>query len=232
MTVDLNVDLGELPDEPEALYRLATVVNIACGGHAGDEPSMRRATRLAVASGARIAAHPSYPDREHFGRESIVIAPSALADAIAEQCGALERVAREAGGEVACVKPHGALYHDAAADPRLAAVLLDGVRRVLPTVAIVGPPSGALADRARSLGMPYRREGFADRAYAADGRLVPRSQPGALLDSPELAARQALALANRGTLETICVHSDTPGALAIARAVRDALAHAGLLARR
>jgi UPF0271 protein len=232
MAVDLNVDLGELPGEAEELYRLATVVNVACGGHAGDERSMRRALEQAVAAGTRVAAHPSYPDRANFGRQSIELPADALSDAIAEQCGALMRVAREVGGAVECMKPHGALYHDASAHPRIAAALLDGVARAIPAAIIVGAPTGALLDAARKRGLRYVREGFADRAYGADGKLVPRSKPGALIESPADAARQALELARRGEVETICVHSDTVGAVAIARAVREALACAGLLSER
>lgn len=232
MAVELNVDLGELPDEPEALYALATVANVACGGHAGDEATMRRATLRAAASGTRLAAHPSYPDREGFGRRTIAMRPAELYESVVEQCVALARVAAERGLEVRLVKPHGALYHDAAKDPVVAAALLDGALSALPDgPAIVGPPAGALADGARARGLAYVREGFADRRYDDAGGLVPRSRPDALLAEPAAAAEQALRLARAGACETICVHGDSPGAVAIARAVRDALDGAGLLAR-
>jgi len=208
--VTLNIDLGELPDEPEELYRLATVVNIACGGHAGDEASMRRAVALARASGARIAAHPSYPDRENFGRKTMAMEPEALARSIDDQCRALAAIA----GSLELVKPHGALYHDLARDPALAAVVL----RPLGNVAIVGPP-----------GAPYATitEGFADRGYDGE-HLKPRGTPGALIEDPARAAEQALSLVGR--VQTICVHGDTPNAVPIASAVRAALARAGVLA--
>src|SRR3954469_2735987 len=130
-SVELNIDLGELPGEPAELFALATTVNVACGGHAGDKASMARALSFAMARGARVAAHPSYPDREGFGRTSMAIAPADLARAIEEQCAALATIARRLGYAVARVKPHGALYHDAARDPAIAAALLDGAARGL-----------------------------------------------------------------------------------------------------
>lgn len=240
--VTLNVDIGELADEPEELYRLATVVNVACGGHAGDEVSMRRAATLAAASGAMVAAHPSYPDRAGFGRKTMAIAKEDLRDAIAAQCEALARIAaavRGAGGAtgagvavgVRAVKLHGALYHDAARDPEIAEAVMEGASRGLGTRDLiwVGPGHGEVWRRARAAGLAYVREGFADRGVLPDGSLIPRGRPGALIEEPERAAEQAVALARSGQVETICVHSDTRGAVAIARAVRAALGEAGLL---
>lgn len=228
-TVDLNVDLGELPDEPPALYELATVVNVACGGHAGDGATMRAAVRAARAAGARVAAHPSYADREGFGRRAAFAPATAAADAVLAQCRDLAVIAAEEGVAIALAKPHGALYHDAARDPELAAATVDAVIAALGGVTLVGPPTGALVAAARTRGLAYAREGFADRGYDTSGELLPRGAPGALLDDPATAARQALALARRGDLETLCVHGDTPGAVAIARAVRAALEEAGWL---
>ncbi len=242
--VALNVDLGELADEPEDLYRLATVVNVACGGHAGDAASMARAIALARASGAEIAAHPSYPDRAGFGRTSMALSPAALEEAIAEQCAALQTIATGvaaagvmAGPHVAAerrvraVKLHGALYHDAAKDPAIAAAVMSGASRGLgiQDVTWIGPARGELRERARAAGLAYVREGFADRGVLPDGSLVPRGRPGALVEEPERAAAQALALARAGIVDTLCVHSDTPNAVAIARAVRAALDAEGLL---
>lgn len=233
MGVDLNIDLGELPDEPEALYALATVVNLACGGHAGDARSMARALALAGAAGARVAAHPSYPDREAFGRVSLSMPEEALRDAVRAQCAALREAADAAGASIALVKLHGALYGDAARDPAHARAALEGAALGLgaPFV-VVGPPWGALGDEARARGLEYAREGFADRGYDAEGRLVPRGAAGALITDPEAAAAQALRLAATGGVETLCVHGDTPGAVEIARAVRGALEARGLLAGR
>lgn len=230
MVVDLNIDLGELPGEAEELYRLATVVNVACGGHAGDEASMQRAVELALRHGARIAAHPSYPDREGFGRVSLAIELESLYEAIVDQCDALAHIAKAAKAKFELVKLHGALYHDAAKRPEIAAAALDGVVSAIPDgLTVVGPPEGALIEAARARGLSYAREGFADRRYSEDGTLVPRSQPNALIINPEEAAKQAVELAKSGNFETLCVHGDTEGALEIARAVRDALAREELL---
>lgn len=229
--VALNIDLGELPGEPDELYSLATAVNIAGGGHAGDEASMRRAAELAVRAGARLVAHPSYPDREGFGRRALAITPRDLAESVRIQCGALRRAALEVGGSIAAVKPHGALYHEAARRAEVADAVIEGARAGLEidSVEVVGSPGGALLDRARALGLPALREGFADRGYREDGSLVPRGEPGALLPSPEACAAQAVRLARTGQYQTLCLHADTSGALLNARAVRRALEAEGFL---
>jgi len=210
-----NLDAGERDDETEELWRLFDLLNIACGGHAGDDASMARVARCAAEPRPRIGAHPSYPDREHFGRRSLAIAPADLEASVRAQCARLGALAR-----VGHVKPHGALYHDAARDPALAQAVLAGAVAALGDVTVIGPPHGALLDAARARGLPYLREGFADRRYLADGRLAPRSEPDALILDPAAAAAQALRLAD---VDTICVHGDTPGALAIARAVCEAV---------
>jgi UPF0271 protein len=225
----LNLDAGELPDEPPELWSLFDVVNIACGGHAGDAASMARVVGFCAAHGRpRAGAHPSYPDPAHFGRRSLHTPAAALAPAIAAQCAALDAIARAHGLALDWVKPHGALYHDAAASPELARAVIDGARSALGRpFTVVGPARSALAEAAAALGLPYAREGFADRARRADGSLVPRSEPGALVTDPAAAAAAAVALARSGEVDTLCVHADTPGALAIARAVRAALPAAG-----
>lgn len=233
MTIDLNIDLGELEGEPEELYAIATVANVACGGHAGDAASMGRAAALAASHGVRLAAHPSYPDRARFGRERVDLDGEALRESIRAQCAALRAAAGAAGLRVGALKLHGALYHDASGDPARAEAALsgaiDGLDGELATV--VGPPWGeALAAAARARGLAYAREGFADRGYDAGGRLVPRGAPGALLVDPAACAAQAARLAAEGRCETLCVHGDSPGAAVIARAVREALAARGLLA--
>jgi UPF0271 protein len=231
--MDLNVDLGELPDEPEELFDVATQVNVACGGHAGDDTSMLRAARLAARSGAALAAHPSYPDRDGFGRRTIAIEPSALAASLREQCARLAAAARVAGVPVVAVKPHGALYHDANRDPSLASAFADAAVGALgAAIAIVGPPRGELSHVALERKLALLREGFADRGYRADGTLVPRSEPGALVLDPALAAQQAVRLAASGEIDTLCLHADTPGVVDRARAVRAALEAAGYLTRR
>jgi 5-oxoprolinase (ATP-hydrolysing) subunit A len=229
---------------------LFDVLSIACGGHAGDEASMARVVACCAASARtaasaspqasfpRVGAHPSYPDREHFGRRTLAIEPAALAVAVAEQCAALADVARRWNLPVAFVKPHGALYHDANRDPALAGAVVEGATRALGRFAMIGPPTGALRDATGRFAMiepstgalrdatgtlAYLREGFADRAMRADGTLVPRSEPDALITDPAAAAAQARVLAASGTFDVLCVHGDTPGALAIAHAVRAAL---------
>jgi 5-oxoprolinase (ATP-hydrolysing) subunit A len=218
----MNLDAGEYPDEPEALWALFEVLNIACGGHAGDAASMARVVAWCAATGTAIGAHPSYPDRAGFGRRTIAIAPDALVATLTEQCAALAEVARAQDREVAYVKPHGALYHDAAADPAIASAVVDAVLDALGDQAVViGPPAGALRTAAGARGLGYAREGFADRRMRPDGSLVPRSEPGALITDPGVAAAQARRLGPG--VEMLCVHADTPGALAVARAVREAL---------
>jgi UPF0271 protein len=220
----LDIDLGELPDEPEALYACAHLANVACGGHAGDEASMRRAVAMCIAHGTRVGAHPSYPDRAGFGRQPMEMASRDLRASVAQQCARLREVAREAGVTLAYVKAHGALYHAARADADVATALLEGAVDALRTgITIVGPPSGELLAVATRAGVRYAREGFADRATRPDGTLVPRGEPGALVTDPAAAARRALELAAAGGFDAICCHGDTPGAVAIARAVRDAL---------
>ncbi|HEU4407381.1 MAG TPA: LamB/YcsF family protein [Polyangiaceae bacterium] len=236
MRVTLNVDLGEAPGEPDELYALADQANVACGGHAGDPDSIERACRLALAAGARVAAHPSYPDREHFGRRSLALPPDDLARSLRAQCAALAAAARRLGLAAAAVKPHGALYHDAATSPALAALVVRACREGLglppgAPLAYVGPPAAEPA-APPDAPLAYLAEGFADRAYEPDGSLRPRSAPGALLTDPAACAEQALALARSGRFRTLCVHGDTPGAVAIARAVRRALAEQGLLEAR
>jgi UPF0271 protein len=225
--LSLNLDLGELPDEPEVLYTLATVANIACGGHAGDEESMRRSLSLAQHHGVRVYAHPSYPDRQGFGRRSMVMTAPHVAHAVEEQCRALRRAAGDIA--VAGMKPHGALYHDVTRDPVLAAAVLDAALAALGPVAVVGPPQGAMRQLCTQRGVPYVVEAFADRAYASDGTLVPRGQAGALLVDPGACAAQALNLARAGLHDTLCVHGDGPHAVAVATSVHNALRGAGYL---
>jgi len=220
----LNVDLGELPDEPDPLYELAHLANIACGGHAGDDASMRRAVKRCRANRTRIGAHPSFPDRESFGRRAWTLSPEALRTTVAEQCARLASIAAELESVVAFMKPHGALYHAVADASDLAEAVVRGAADAIgaPFV-VVGPSRGELAAAAARAGLEYAREGFADRATRTDGTLVPRGDAGALLVDPEACAVRARSLVLRGDIETVCVHGDTPGAVAIARAVRSAL---------
>jgi UPF0271 protein len=222
----LNLDAGEHDDEPEELWALCDVLSVACGGHAGDERSMSRVVEFCAGRDwPRIGAHPSYPDRANFGRVSMPMTRDELTASIAEQCASLAAIARARGQRVGWVKPHGALYHDANKDMSIATAVVLGARQALDRdVTIIGPPHGVLREVAERLQRAgFMGEGFADRATRPDGTLVPRSEPNALITEPALAAARARELAADATIDTICVHSDTPGSLAIARAVRAAL---------
>jgi UPF0271 protein len=220
----LNIDLGELPGEDEQLYVLAHVANIACGGHAGDEHSIREALERCLRHGTRAGAHPSYEDREGFGRRALEVTPEGLRAQVAAQCARLAARAQAVGVPIEFSKPHGALYHAANKDPALAQAVVTATKEVLgPRVTVIGPGTGALREAALAEGLAYAREGFADRATLPDGTLVPRGQPGAVITDAQVARENALRLARGGTVETLCVHGDTQGALAIARAVRAVL---------
>ena len=241
MRIDLNADLGEGMGGPAADASMLDVVssaNVASGGHAGDAASMREICEQAVARGVRIGAHVSYPDRAGFGRVAMDLAPGVLLDSLAEQLDQLTTAALAAGGRVTFVKPHGALYHRVATDPEVAELV---VRIARPAgLAVVGLPRSAVLRRAAHAGLPTVPEAFADRGYLPSGALVPRGQPGAIVEDPQEVTRRMVALVTGGTIiaadgapvavaaRSICVHSDTPGAVAIARSVRAGLIAAGV----
>lgn len=184
---------------------------------------MARVVRACLGAKTRIGAHPSYADREGFGRRTVAVSLDALRSQIEEQLTRLRAVAENARAVLGSVKLHGALYHDAHARRDIADAAVLSVKRTLGEVTIVGPADGALAAAATRAGLPYHREVFADRGTRADGTLVPRGEPGALVTDPAVAARTARTLASRDDVDTICIHADTPSSLAIARAVRAAL---------
>ncbi len=223
MSPILTLDAGELADEPEALLAAPHRLHVACGGHAGDAASMARTLEVARRHGVEIGAHPSYEDRAGFGRTSVNVSPDVLGAQVQAQCAAIAAIARQAGMRLRSVKMHGALYHDVLSDRQRAGAVLQAAISALGPVAVV-TQEGALAELARARGLTVLREGFADRAMRPDGRLVPRSEPGALLDDPAAAAAQARRLVASGAIDAICVHGDGPNALAIARAVRRTLA--------
>jgi 5-oxoprolinase (ATP-hydrolysing) subunit A len=245
-SIDLNADLGEADDDAgrameRGLLGLVSSAHIACGGHAGDDESMRAIVQAALRAGVRVGAHPSYPDRAGFGRRPMAMAASDLASSLADQIGALIKVAASLGASVCSVKPHGALYGEvgghAGTFNALVGVVVDlcdpGTALVLPA----GAPALTWAEKA---GLAVLEEGFADRAYTSDGRLLDRRQPGSVYNDPEQAAAQALGLAQWGTVraadgttltlavDTLCLHGDSPNALAMARAVRRGLSDAGI----
>jgi UPF0271 protein len=215
--IDLNADLGEEVTDDAALLTVVTSANVACGYHAGTPQTMRFVCEEAARLGVAIGAQVSYLDREHFGRRALDIDPSLLEDHVFEQVGLLMEIADAAGTEVSYVKPHGALYNRVVDDEAQAAAVLAGSGG-LP---VLGLPGGALLRLAVDAGREIRLEGFPDRGYTPEGRLVPRDQPGALIRDPEAIAANAVALAE--SVDSVCVHGDSAGAVAAARAVRRAL---------
>jgi UPF0271 protein len=230
--VDLNADIGEGLDDA-ALMPFVTSVNVACGAHAGDPAIMEATVAMALARGLRVGAHPGYPDRANFGRIRMEMPAKAIETLVADQIEALERIVQARGSSLTHVKPHGALYHAGAQSPDVARAIVAGVRRAGAPLVVVGPPGSRLLEAAREAGLAVAAEAFADRRYRADGTLVPRGEPDALLTDPEEAAEQALHLARDRFViaqdgvrveivaDTLCLHGDTPGAPAIARRVRE-----------
>ncbi|MCM2314613.1 MAG: LamB/YcsF family protein [Thermoanaerobaculia bacterium] len=249
-SVDLSCDLGEAstPDAvatETAIWPLVTSANVACGGHAGDADSMRAAVVLARRHGVRLGAHPSFPDREGFGRRAVEISDEALVAALVAQLEELHSIAWIEGGvALERVKAHGALYNLAHHDSRLARLLTEATLAVAPGAALVCPAGSAMEHAAGERGLQVVREAFADRRYLPDGALVPRGDRRALLDDPAESAAQALSLATHAMVtaddgselvvahETICVHSDMPGAVERLVAIRVALARRGVGIRR
>lgn len=241
MWIDLNADVGEgFEAADRAIMPLVSSANIACGGHAGDLSSMRTTVELAQRHRVRIGAHPGYPDRVGFGRRALELPERDLRASLRAQLDALSSVVAEAGARLEHVKPHGALYHRAATDRSYADLVADVVRAWDAEVTLVGPPDSRLVQAGRAAGLTVVAEGFADRAYEANGGLRPRAKPGAMLEEPATAAAQALAIARDArvlldgggfislVVDTICIHGDTPGAADRLRAVRAALVDAGI----
>jgi UPF0271 protein len=239
MRIDLNADVGEGYDD-RALLPFLTSVNVACGGHAGDDRTMRDIVQAAAAVGLAIGAHPSYPDRESFGRREVAMTPEDLGRAVQDQVSALARAATAAGVRLVHVKPHGALYNTAARDLDTARIIARAVRDVDPTLRLVGLGGSRLLDAGREAGLDVAAEAFADRRYTADGSLASRALDDALIRDPADAADQALRIVReheartidgarvRVRADTLCVHGDTDGAVAIAAAVRRRLEEAGV----
>lgn len=241
MRIDLNADLGEGMDDGTADAAMLDVVssaNVACGGHAGDGTSMRAVCEIAVSRGVSIGAHVSYPDISGFGRVAMDLAPDDLLDSLTGQLDRLTTAALAAGGRVTFVKPHGALYHRVAVDPEVAEVVVRLCRGA--GLAVVGLPASVVLLQAEAAGLATVPEAFADRGYLPGGGLVPRTETGAVLHDPHEVTQRMVGLVRDGTLtaadgtavqvtaRSICVHSDTPGAVQIARSVRAGLVAAGV----
>jgi len=253
-SIDLNADLGENCGDDIAMLSLVSSANVACGGHAGGGEVLEDTIRMAAAMGVRVAAHPSYSDRDNFGRKSRLgdISRESLVDSLVLQIVSAGDAAERRGIELGYVKPHGALYNDAADIPEAASLVVEAVARASALLAnlkendtpriipIMGMPNSCIEKAARDSGILFFPEAFADRAYLSNGRLVPRSQRGALVDNIDDVVRQVLQIVQSGTVTSvdgeevplpavsICLHGDTPGAVDMARAVRTALSDAGI----
>jgi UPF0271 protein len=239
-SIDFNSDLGEGAGTDMALILLVTSANIACGGHAGNENTMRTTVELAMKHKVTIGAHPGYPDRERFGRVPMDIPARELIESIRRQLDSLIAIASRMGARVTHVKAHGALYNQSERDVAIARNIIFGVQAATGghELVIVGPPGSAMLQEASGMGMKVAREGFVDRAYEPDGTLQSRSVAGSVLTNPADAVRQALSFVKNGgvtavdgtfiklAVDTLCVHGDTLGSPDIARAVRDALSQA------
>jgi 5-oxoprolinase (ATP-hydrolysing) subunit A len=243
--VDVNSDLGEsygawsLGDDA-ALLDVVTSANVACGFHAGDPATIRRTVGAAAARGVVVGAQVGYPDLVGFGRRAMDVAPADLEADVLYQLGALEALCRVSGTRVRYVKPHGALYNRVADDPVQAAAVVAAVQAYDPTLPLLGLAGSAVQQCAVDAGVPFVVEAFADRAVTAAGRLVPRDRPGSVLHDPDEVVARAVRMVVEGRVTTadgtdadvevasLCVHGDTPGAAALARAVRSALASAGV----
>ncbi|MFQ6171098.1 LamB/YcsF family protein [Oryzobacter sp. R7] len=244
-TIDLNADLGEsfgtwVLGDDAAMLEVVTSANVACGFHAGDATTIRRTVALAAERGVVVGAQVGYRDLAGFGRRRLDVAPADLTADVLYQLGALEAMCRVAGTRVAYVKPHGALYTTAAVDEGQARAVVEAVAAYDRTLPLLGLPGSVLLRVADEAGIPAVGEAFADRGYAPDGHLLPRSAGGAVLHDPEEVAARVVRLVTEGTVvaadgtvvevaaRSVCTHGDTPGAVAIARAVRRALEDAGV----
>lgn len=243
--IDLNCDMGEIPEAiadgtQESLMPSVTSVNIACGGHAGDEQTIRTTIQQAQRWKLAIGAHPGYPDRENFGRLELKMSLQAVADSVFEQVRTFARIAENCGAPVVHVKPHGALYNQAVRDREIAQAIADGVARWNKRVVLMGLAGSPMLEVFEKAGFSVAAEAFADRRYEPDGSLRSRKFEDSLLTNPADAARQAVRMVQEKSViasdgsevplqaQTICIHGDTPGAPQIAAAVASALKAAGV----
>jgi len=245
--IDLNCDMGEMPEHisdgtQEALMRSITSVNIACGGHAGDEQTMQTTIKQALRWKLAIGAHPGYPDRANFGRLELKLPPEDVTDFVHQQVRALANIAAGCGAQLTHVKPHGALYNQAVRNREIAGAIAAGVARWTRNIVLVGLAGSPMLDVFRDAGFSIAAEAFADRRYEPDGTLRSRKHPDALLSDPAEAAQQALSIVQGKVIardgsqvplhaDTLCIHSDTPGSPQIAAEVAKALREASVQLR-
>jgi UPF0271 protein len=239
-TIDLNCDMGEGCGNDQTLLDLVSSANIACGFHAGDPSTMRRTADAAVERGVAIGAHPSFADRENFGRSRMSLSPREVFDIVLYQVAAMSAICESAGAKLHHVKPHGALYNQSANDPELASAIAEAVRTFDPNLVLYALSGGQLIEAGKSAGLKTASEAFADRTYTADGRLTPRSQPNALITDRRAALDQVLRMIEfsevvastgetvRVSADTICIHGDGETAVEFARTVRSGLSDRGI----
>ena len=240
LSVDINADLGEGSGHDEELFELISSANVATGFHAGDSDSMHAAITAAKKHGVAVGAHPSFFDRENFGRKELKISTPEIFDAVAYQLGVFQAIASAVGVQPNHVKPHGALYNMAVRDQELAGAIARAIESVDPRLILFAPDKSELARAGETHGLQIAREIFADRNYRNDGWLVQRTRPDALLRDPNEAAERVLRMLREGKVrsvegrdvdvrgETICVHGDTPGAVEFAHELRSHLEHEGV----
>jgi UPF0271 protein len=236
MKIDLNCDMGENIGNDEDILPYITSANIACGFHAGDEMSMRKTVRLAKKYGVVVGAHPGWKDREGFGRREMSLSSDEVEALVLYQIGAIYAIAKAESVELHHVKPHGALYNQAAQDPVLASAVVRAVKRFSPDLLLVGLAGSALIEAGLETGLRVAGEGFPDRNYNLDGTLVSRKQANAIIESPEDVAVHAIRLARGGIefhgqhvrVDTLCLHGDHPHAAQNAKLVREALEKSGI----
>ena len=230
MKIDLNCDLGENSGNDAAIMPHITSANIACGFHAGDANVMRVTVRLAKQYGVNIGAHPGWQDLEGFGRREMQLPADEVESLVLYQIGALAAIVKAEGTALTHVKPHGALYNQAAKDVQLAEAIARAVKKFDGSLILVGLAGSALCVAARAAGIPTAAEGFPDRAYLPDGTLMPRSQPGAVIESPEEVAANALKLIGdkKISVDTLCLHGDNIHAAENAKLLRKTLLKSGV----
>lgn len=253
--IDINCDMGEWESNDSeqdprstgstaradlALMYFISSCSVACGGHIGTEYSMRTTVRHAIANGVRVGAHPAYPDKQHFGRRSLDMSRDDLATALFSQISSLQKISREEGTKLAFVKPHGALYNDMTKDTLLAETVIQTIKRIDPSLPLMGLAGSDLAKHCKVQGITFIAEAFADRRYDDNGQLVSRNTPGAVIDNAEAATAQIVSLLESGSItsitgktipicaDTLCVHSDTEGALKQVEAINTLLRQHGI----
>ena len=228
MKIDLNCDLSEGMDNDEAIMPHITSANIACGFHAGDKHTMRETLRLTKHFGVNAGAHPSWDDRENFGRKEMDVSPKEAEKLVFEQIQILAAIAQKEGVTLTHVKPHGALYNQSAKDIQLASAIARAVKAHSVDLILVGLAGSRSLEAGREMGLRVAAEGFPDRGYNADGSLMSRLLPGALIESPEDVARHAIELVKTGKMDTLCLHGDHTNAGENAKMLKDVLEKNGV----